>query len=89
MGWFAIADLPIGFIDGLDSLPNIGDVYGPAQTEFGLHIIKKLDWQDGHKLTPEADFDKIKEMARQSKTGEFVDMWLEEIKEKTFVEIRL
>jgi peptidyl-prolyl cis-trans isomerase SurA len=89
LGWFAVADLPQGFSDAMDSLIEAGDVYGPARTEYGLHIIKKLDWQEGRKLSPETDFDRLKEMARQTKTGEFVENWLEEIRAKTFVEIRL
>lgn len=89
MGWFAVKDLPPAFVLILDSVANIGDSYGPVLTEFGLHILKKLDWQEGKHLTPETDFDQIREMARQAKTGEFVDKWLEEIKEKTYVEVRL
>jgi len=89
LGWFAIADLPPGIAAVVDSMSNVGDIYGPARTEYGLHILKKMDWQEGHKLTLETDFDQIKEMARQSKTGEYVDAWLERLKEKTYVEIRL
>ncbi|PKK83092.1 MAG: hypothetical protein CVT49_10285 [candidate division Zixibacteria bacterium HGW-Zixibacteria-1] len=88
LGWFAIRDLPPSFGLALEKMPNINDVYGPAMTEYGLHILKKLDWQKGGTLNPQDNFDQIKEMARQSKTGEYVDKWLEDIKEKTFVEIR-
>lgn len=88
LGWFAVKDLPPSFAETLEKMPNINDVGGPALTEYGLHILKKLDWQEGGSLNPENDFDKLREMARQSKTGEFVDKWLEEMREKTFVEIR-
>ncbi|MEW5924097.1 MAG: peptidylprolyl isomerase [Candidatus Zixiibacteriota bacterium] len=88
LGWFAIRDLPPSFAQALEKMPNINDVYGPALTEYGLHILKKLDRKEGGSLNPENDFDNIREMARQSKTGEYVDRWLEEMKEKTFVEIR-
>lgn len=89
LGWFAVENLPMGFADALDSLEEIGDVFGPVLTEYGLHIVKKLDWQEGRKLNIESDFDQIKEIAKQSKTSQFVDKWLEEMKEKTYVEIRL
>jgi len=88
LGWFAVRDLPPSFIEAQDKLPEISDVYGPVRTEFGLHILKKLDWQAEKVLNPDDDFDKIKEMARQSKTGDVVDEWLEDIREDTFVEIR-
>jgi len=89
LGWFAIEDLPVEFVAALEHLVSVEDSYGPVKSEYGIHILKKLDYQDGRKITPETDFDKIKEMARQSKTGEFVDNWLSEIRKKTFVEIRL
>jgi peptidyl-prolyl cis-trans isomerase SurA len=88
LGWFAIKDLPPGFIQAIDSLKEIGDIYGPVLTEYGLHILKKLDWQEQKTLTPENAFDQIRDLARQIKTGDYVDKWLEEIKEKTYVEIR-
>jgi peptidyl-prolyl cis-trans isomerase SurA len=88
LGWFAIKDLPPGFIRAIDSLKEIGDIYGPVLTEYGLHILKKLDWQEQKTLTPENAFDQIRDLARQVKTGDYVDKWLEEIKEKTYVEIR-
>jgi len=88
LGWFAVNDLPDGFKNALDSLKENGDIYGPVKTEYGLHIIERLDWKPGGTLNPEDNYDQIKEMAKQSKTGEFVDRWLDEIKEKTYVEIR-
>lgn len=88
LGWFALADLPPSFVEALEKIPEGDSLYGPVESEYGLHILKKLDYQEGRVLTFEDDYDQIKEMARQSKTGEFVDGWLEEIKEKTYVEIR-
>ncbi|MFH2036298.1 MAG: peptidylprolyl isomerase [Candidatus Zixiibacteriota bacterium] len=89
LGWFAIKDLPPEFIEALNYLVNINDTYGSVKSQYGLHILKKLDYQEGRQINPETDFDKIKEMARQSKTGEFVDNWLNEIRKKTYVDIRL
>jgi parvulin-like peptidyl-prolyl isomerase len=88
LGWFAIADLPVAFKDAMSKMPEIGDIYGPVISEYGLHILKKLDWKENRVLNPTDDFDEIKEMARRIKTGEVVDRWLAEIKERTYVEIR-
>ncbi|MCX6826079.1 MAG: peptidylprolyl isomerase [candidate division Zixibacteria bacterium] len=88
LGWFAVADLPDEFKIALDSLKNIGDIYGPTKSEYGLHILKLLDRQEARKFSIETDFDKVKEMARQAKTSQFVDQWIQEIKSKTYVEIR-
>lgn len=88
LGWFAIADMPPEFREGVARLTEIGDVYGPVRSEYGLHIIKLLERQEARDITIEYDFDRIKEMARQAKTGEYVDQWVEEMKEKVYVEIR-
>ncbi len=88
LGWFPVEGLPPIFAEALDSLNEPGDIFGPVKSEFGLHILKLLDHREGHRLTIDEDFDKFKEMARQNKTGEYVDKWISEIRDKTFVEIR-
>jgi len=88
LGWFATVDLPASFASAMQKMPNINDVYGPVISEYGLHILKKLDWKEHRVLNPTDDFDEIKEMARRIKTSEVVDKWLAEIKERTYVEIR-
>ncbi len=89
LGWFAVKDLPPGFQDAVAHLKEVGDVYGPATSEYGLHIIKLMERQEGHKITLDNDFDQIKNMARQAKTGEMVDDWIKEIRQKVYVDIRL
>ncbi len=88
LGWFAISNLPAEFAKSAAKLQNPGDLDGPVMSEYGLHILKLLDRQEAREVTLDEDFDRIKEMARQEKTGEFVDNWLEELKEKVYVEIR-
>jgi peptidyl-prolyl cis-trans isomerase SurA len=88
LGWFAKSDLPPAFISAVDSIKNIGDIYGPVRSEYGLHILKLLEYQEARQFSPDTDYDRLKEMARQAKTGEFVDRWIEKVKEQIFVEIR-
>ena len=88
LGWFPVEGLPAIFAEALDNLNEIDDIYGPIKSEFGLHILRLLDHQEGHRLNIDDDFDKIREMARQTKTGDYVDEWISEVREKTFVEIR-
>jgi len=88
LGWFAVADLPPEFIAALDSLKNAGDIYGPVKSQYGLHILKLLEHQEPREFSFETDYDRVKEMARQAKTGQFVDKWLAEVKQKTYIEIR-
>ncbi len=88
LGWFAKADLPADFIPAIDSLKNIGDIYGPVKSEYGLHILKLLEHQEARKFSFDQDYDRVKEMARQYKTSKFIEKWVEETKAKTYIEIR-
>jgi len=88
LGWFPLKGLPPVFSAALDSSVNVDDVSGPIQSEYGLHLIKLLDRQEGREISLDDDFDRLKELARQTKTGEYVDQWIEEIRERTYVEIR-
>jgi len=89
IGWFSLDQIPPGFADSAKGWKTPGEYRGPVRTPLGLHIIKLLDYQPAKKFTLAEDFDKIKELARQDKTGKLVDKWLAEIKAKTFVEYRL
>ncbi len=88
LGWFPIKELPPVFAEAIGKFKDIGDVVGPVKSEYGLHILKLLDRQEERTLTLEDDYDAIKEMARQAKTSEYVDRWVKEIRDKTYVDIR-
>ncbi|SYZ74448.1 PpiC-type peptidyl-prolyl cis-trans isomerase [Candidatus Zixiibacteriota bacterium] len=88
LGWFAVSDLPAEFQAALDSMKNIGDIYGPVKSQYGLHILKLLEHQDARKFSFDSDYDRVKEMARNAKTGEYVNKWVAEAKERTYVEVR-
>lgn len=89
LGWFELTKIPPDFASVVIGWKTPGEVRGPVSTKFGLHIIKLLDYQPQKQLSLESDFDQIKEMARQDKTGRLVDEWIEEIKQKTYVQYRL
>jgi peptidyl-prolyl cis-trans isomerase SurA len=88
LGWFAMANLPPTFAEAVENMTDTGQVKGPVASEYGLHILKLLEHQESRPITFESDFDRIKGMARQAKTGEIVAAWLEELKKGTYVEIR-
>lgn len=85
LGWFATAQLPPEFQSTVSGWTNVGEVRGPVQSKFGLHILKLLDYQKAKKYTLESDYDHIKELARQDKTGKFVDKLIENLKTKTYI----
>lgn len=89
LGWFATAQLPADFVGTVVGWTTPGDYRGPVKTSFGLHLLKLLDYQPEKTFTIEADYDRIKEMARQDKTGQVVDEWLADLKTKTYIKYSL
>lgn len=89
LGWFAIDRLPQEFAEAVAGWKTPGEIRGPVKTDFGLHILKLLDYQEQRHYTLEDDYDRLKELARQDKTGRVVDDWIADIKEVTFIEYRL
>lgn len=85
IGWFAIERLPTEFADAVKGWKTVGEVKGPVVSKFGVHILKLLDYTAEHKFDIENDYDRIKEMARQDKTGRMIDQWIEDIKAKTYI----
>ena len=88
LGWFATLELPPIFASEVAGWQTPGEYRGPVYSQFGLHILKLLDYQPPRQFTLEEDFDEIKGMARQEKTARLVDRWISEIKEKTYIEYR-
>jgi peptidyl-prolyl cis-trans isomerase SurA len=89
LGWFAIKQLPPEFTDVVTGWKTPGECRGPIFAQAGIHILKLLDYQAGKHYTLTGDFDRIKELARQDKTGKMVDKWLTQIKARTYLEYRL
>lgn len=89
LGWFALTQLPEAFRTEVVGWTTPGEIKGPIASKFGIHIVKLLDYQKEKILSLDSDFDQIKELARQDKTGKIVDEWIAEIKERTYVDYRL
>jgi peptidyl-prolyl cis-trans isomerase SurA len=89
LGWFATAQLPSEFGSEISGWKTPGEYKGPIYSQYGLHILKLLDYQPAREFTLKEDYDKIKELARQEKTSQLIEKWVSEIKEKTYVEYRL
>lgn len=89
LGWVSTRDVPLELVDFVRGWNTPVDYRGPAETPSGFHILKLLDYTDEKKFNLENDYDKIKELARQDKTGKMVDKWIEELKEETYIDYRL
>jgi peptidyl-prolyl cis-trans isomerase SurA len=89
LGWFASDKFPKEFSQELSGWKTPGEIKGPIKSQFGAHLVKLLDYQPSKEYSLEEDYDKLKEFARQDKTGKIVDEWIKDIKKKTFIEFHL
>ncbi len=89
LGWFALTNLPPEFASAVAGWKTPGELRGPVATQYGLHILKLLEYQAEKEYTLKDDYDAVKELARQDKTGRLVDEWIEQIKAETFIENRV
>lgn len=89
LGWFALTELPAELAPKVVGWTTPGEVRGPFESKYGFHILKLLDYQPEKTLSLDNDFDRIKELARQDKTGKSVDDWISELKNKTYIDYRI
>ena len=89
LGWFAVGQLPEDFVPVVSGWTTAGEYRGPVKSKFGIHILKLLEYQPAKVLTLEGDYDRIKDMCRQDKTGKMVDQWIAQLKERTYIDYRL
>jgi peptidyl-prolyl cis-trans isomerase SurA len=85
LGWFAVNEMPAGFVEAVAGWNEVGSYKGPIVSQDGVHILKLIEYQAPKTYSLESDFDRIKELARQDKTGKLVDKWLAEIKSKSYI----
>lgn len=89
LGWFSTTELPPDFALHVIGWKTPGEIKGPIQSQYGLHILKLLDYTEERKFDIDDNYDQLKEMARQEKTGKIIEEWIEEIKEKTYIKYQL
>ncbi len=89
LGWYAIADLPKDFASAVRDWQTPGETRGPILSEFGIHILKLLDYQAERTFTIDQDYDRVKDMARQEKTARLIEKWVDDIKARTYIDYRL
>jgi peptidyl-prolyl cis-trans isomerase SurA len=88
LGWYPVEQMTPEIKEGVRDLET-GQVSRPLKSQFGIHILKALDRREQRKVTLEDDWDVIKDMVRRKKTNELVTEWVEKLREKIYVEIRL
>jgi peptidyl-prolyl cis-trans isomerase SurA len=86
LGWFEISQINPALQPAVDGMKT-GD-YRAVVSPAGFHLLYLSDLKEPHILSLESDWDVIREMARRKKTEKLVANWVEELKKKTYVDIR-
>jgi len=87
LGWLNPGSLPQGFQNALAELP-IGELSQPFQTRAGWHLAEVQDRRQrdaGDQLARE----EAAEAIRERKAADEVELWLRELREEAYIEIRL
>ncbi|MFC1554672.1 peptidylprolyl isomerase [candidate division KSB1 bacterium] len=66
-----------------------GEISDPFQTQFGIHIVRIDTFIPGRQRSMEEDYEYIKELATTKKQNEYYITWLEEEKQKLFIDIKV
>ncbi|MBD3217697.1 MAG: hypothetical protein GF310_05420 [candidate division Zixibacteria bacterium] len=88
LGWFAVDKLTPEFKTAVAGL-EAGEISEPTVSDFGYHLLKVLDRQDSRAMSLEEDWDRLREFAKRQKSDIVLQEWLEEAKEKIYVDIRI
>ena len=88
LGWYAAADLSQEYKDAIAGL-EIGQFSQPVLSAYGYHILKVLERKDSQRLDYEDDYADIEAIAKRYKAQKELQSWLEEIRDKYYIEIKL
>jgi len=85
LGWFGRGMMVPEFDTAVFAM-NVGDISDVIETQFGYHIIRKTEHEEGAEASYEEARDKILELLRHSKRGEAVTAFVETLKADAQIE---
>jgi peptidyl-prolyl cis-trans isomerase SurA len=88
LGWYAAGDLSPEFVEGVRGL-NPGEYSEPVLSQFGYHILKVLDLKSSRPLDFEEDYNDIEAIAKRYKTQKELENWLNDARDRYFIEVKL
>lgn len=87
LGWIGPGDTVAAFEKAMNALaPN--QVSKPFKSTFGWHIVQVIE-RRAQDTTDRAMRLKAREMIRERKADEAIDLWLRRLRDEAFVEVRL
>jgi peptidyl-prolyl cis-trans isomerase SurA len=88
LGWYPLDQLDSQFRSVVDTL-SVGNISEPLKTSSGYHLLKTVDRVAERRANLEDDWDALMELTRQSKISNNLRVWLNELREEIYVDIRL
>ncbi len=71
-------------VEGLEE----GDISAPFKTDYGYHIIKVEEKEQGRQVSLEQDYERIQAMALQHKKQKMLQDWIKELKENIYIQVK-
>jgi peptidyl-prolyl cis-trans isomerase SurA len=88
LGWYAADDLSAEYLNAISGL-EVGQFSEPVLSSFGYHILKVLERKDSRPLDYKEDYADIEAIAKRYKAQKELQKWLDEVRDKYYVEIKL
>ena len=89
LGWLDLSSLNIAqFASVLDTL-QVGNISAPFKTDFGYHIVKKVEFREGGQLSLENNWYEIENMVIRNKRLKVYNEWLNLIRNEVYIDIKM
>jgi peptidyl-prolyl cis-trans isomerase SurA len=88
LGWYASDELSSEFKDAIAGLEP-GQFSEPALSRYGYHILKLIDKKSSRPLDFKEDYADIEAIAKRYKAQVDLENWLNEIREKYYIEVKI
>ena len=87
--WLDLSSLNIPqFASVLDTL-QVGNISAPFKTDFGYHIVKKVEYREGGPLSLKNNWYEIEAMVIRNKRLKVYDEWLNSIRNEVYIDIKM
>lgn len=88
LGWLPVGELQIEAFNSVVDTLDPGEISVPFETQYGYHVVMLEDRHEARAYSLEEDWDRLMEMARNTKTQRVLADWIEEVKKGVYIEIK-
>jgi peptidyl-prolyl cis-trans isomerase SurA len=89
LGWIELASFQDKAFLGASRDLKAGELSDVFETSFGLHIVRMNDRRERRRMTLKDDWQTIEDMALRRKQAKEMDQWIQQIRSRFYVDIRI